>query len=682
MRAIKQHLSRCQMFIWLLIISAVFTSRPLAGDTPTGLYVLIPPGKHIPDEVFTNKAVTGVVLRGDWQVIAPQRNTLDIYYYLQQIKRAEQSGKAVSLVINNGGVNTPEWVLNTVADTLSFKNNNKFHDSFGQNISIPQYWDAQLLHEKKRLLSLLGEALAEQKALKLVSVQCANATTDDWNIPVESSNASQWQEAGYSDELMLKTCIALLDHAANAFPEQSLRMAIGRVPRALSSKPDYLATAIADYGRQHYPDRFFLQRHNLSVRTPLPSESVSLHGWQLVYDAYPQNAAQMLWPAVDTDSCRLNARKTPCDAKTTLQRVVDISQQYGFRYVEVYMADLLEQSLSAVFTGWAEHFTSPSRLPLTQRGGSGNKAKRMADNGPVIKRGVAHKPVRQSIESNLHQKDSGVYGAWNNPADPLILPSGTVTHNEYTSELLDQKLGYSLYLPNKKQPPKERLPVIYWLHGKNGNESRSMHLAEYLDRAISAGKIRPVALVFVNGGKSSFYSNAKNGRAPVEDVIMTELIPHIEDRFLLGGERRLRLLEGFSMGGFGALKLAFTYPEKFQSVAIYGGALLSRDFPPRRNDAEAFADVFGSDLEYFVSESPEFLVSKNYRFFDGLGIRIISGGKDGTLRYNRAMHKHLDKLGVSHEYKELPDVGHAPRQYYEKDNSGSFIFHEKMLKAN
>ena len=51
------------------------------------------------------------------------------------------------------------------------------------------------------------------------------------------------------------------------------------------------------------------------------------------------------------------------------------------------------------------------------------------------------------------------------------------------------------------------------------------------------------------------------------------------------------------MGGFGALHLAFKYPELFASVASFAAALV--DAP------------FGGDAEYFKAEAPAALLAKN-----------------------------------------------------------------------
>ncbi len=51
-----------------------------------------------------------------------------------------------------------------------------------------------------------------------------------------------------------------------------------------------------------------------------------------------------------------------------------------------------------------------------------------------------------------------------------------------------------------------------------------------------------------------------------EDYIVKEMVPFIEANYSANKKKEERYIGGFSMGGFTALHLAFTYPEKFSKV--------------------------------------------------------------------------------------------------------------------
>ena len=87
-----------------------------------------------------------------------------------------------------------------------------------------------------------------------------------------------------------------------------------------------------------------------------------------------------------------------------------------------------------------------------------------------------------------------------------------------------------------------------------------------IDKEILAGKIPPFIVVLVQGLPSVRYINAKDGKRPVEDVIVKDLIPHIDATYRTVASREGRAIEGMSMGGYGALRLGFKYPELFGTV--------------------------------------------------------------------------------------------------------------------
>ncbi|WP_414830582.1 alpha/beta hydrolase [Alteromonas sp. H39] len=618
---------------------------------PDGMYVLIPPNIAVPEAVLTSKQVTGVVLRANWQELGYPVNTMKFEHLVAQAKLAKKAGKAVSLVINNGGVNTPPG-LQAKTQTVSFINKNRFHQSEGKRITIPLFWDETLINEKKALLSAVAAKFDDSELIDIISLQCANATTDDWNIP----DNIDWGHHAFSEDKLFFACKTLIDHAAGVFRHASLKMAFGPLPPSLMENRYALAERVYRYASQTYPERFFMQRHNLSTRTPDPLSAQQLYGWRMVFNARPYAAAQFLWPAKDTRSCRANGNLRPCDSETILRDIAVLARHYDFHYLEVYLSDFLAFGNTSAFTTLADAIGSADTAVQTA----------MATPVPVMTQATA--PQEET------------WGAWNNP--PAKRESATVTHFHFASNYLNQDVGYSLFLPEHVND--SPLPVIYWLHGKGGNEIRGIHLAQFLQSAISQNIIRPTAMVFVNGGRHSFYSDAKSADMPVETMLINELIPTVEKRHNIGLSPDRRLLEGFSMGGFGALKLAAKYTDLFAAVNIYGAALLSEAHPPGKQDDNSFRRVFDADMSYFIANTPAHWLRENEEHIraSGFPIRIRVGTQDGTRRYNQAAIQLLDNLDISYDYAEFEGVRHAPAMYYQADALDNFRFFESVLRRS
>jgi enterochelin esterase-like enzyme len=256
-----------------------------------------------------------------------------------------------------------------------------------------------------------------------------------------------------------------------------------------------------------------------------------------------------------------------------------------------------------------------------------------------------------------------------------------VKHFQFDSKALGQPVGYSIYLPKSYDKSGQRYPVIYWLHGKNGNESRGAHIAAYLQSAVDKHLIKEAIMVFPNGGVDSFYSDSYDGKIKVESMLINELIPLIDSTYRTVAARNGRVLEGFSMGGFGALKFMCKYPDKFLSVATFGAALLDRVNPPQRRDAHAYQVMFNDNIDTFDKNTPAYWCEHNRDLLKKLNtkIRIVAGGSDGTRRYNERMHQLLTDLSIEHDYQVLAGVKHIPKQYYDEYAGGSFAFHGLVL---
>jgi len=57
------------------------------------------------------------------------------------------------------------------------------------------------------------------------------------------------------------------------------------------------------------------------------------------------------------------------------------------------------------------------------------------------------------------------------------------------------------------------------------------------------------------------YCDSRDGKYPLETVIVSDLIPHVDAACRTIAAREGRGLDGFSMGGFGAAHLGFKYPD-------------------------------------------------------------------------------------------------------------------------
>jgi enterochelin esterase-like enzyme len=159
------------------------------------------------------------------------------------------------------------------------------------------------------------------------------------------------------------------------------------------------------------------------------------------------------------------------------------------------------------------------------------------------------------------------------------------------------------------------------------------------------------------------------------------LIPQVDRTYRTLARREGRVIEGFSMGGYGAGHLGFKYPELFGTVAVDAGALLDPTPANIPQEGPLFG-VFGHDAQRRVAEHPRELARQNAEKLRGrTHIRIGCGSLDNLLPRNEDLHERLTQLGLAHEYIVAPGVAHNSALYYQKLGTNQFEFHRQSLAA-
>ncbi|HEX8285270.1 MAG TPA: alpha/beta hydrolase family protein [Pyrinomonadaceae bacterium] len=218
------------------------------------------------------------------------------------------------------------------------------------------------------------------------------------------------------------------------------------------------------------------------------------------------------------------------------------------------------------------------------------------------------------------------------------------------SALLGREVSYRVVLPpgyGLVTSRAKRYPVLYLLHGWGGDYE------SWLTHTSVAGYASAHQLIVVTpeGGKG-WYTDAPGGE-PYESHLLRELLPDVDLRFRTNPNRRGRGVAGYSMGGYGALKLGFKHPELFGFAGSTSGALDAAS----RADEESLVRVFGepnsaarfeNDLPRLAREFPEERRGAlPFLYLDcGLG--------DDWLGVNRAFAATLTERRIAHEYRQRP----------------------------
>jgi endo-1,4-beta-xylanase len=254
-------------------------------------------------------------------------------------------------------------------------------------------------------------------------------------------------------------------------------------------------------------------------------------------------------------------------------------------------------------------------------------------------------------------------------------------YKTFDSPSVMEKVSYLIYLPpNYDEARSDRYPVVYWLHGIGGNQTGIPSFCQRASEAMASKKAPSMIFVFANGMVDSFYCDAINANRPVESVIMKELIPHVDATYRTIPKRDARMIEGFSMGGFGAAHLGFKYPDQFGSISIIDGALLGLDEISRRHQVQ-YQRIFDGSAEKFNAESPFALAeARAAQVRNRTVIRIVTR-TTGLSVSNEKFHELLDSLSLANEFYKIPDAPHSPNPLYEGLGDENWSFYSKAFSS-
>lgn len=138
----------------------------------------------------------------------------------------------------------------------------------------------------------------------------------------------------------------------------------------------------------------------------------------------------------------------------------------------------------------------------------------------------------------------------------------------------------------------ETLPkVLYLLHGYSDDHSIWMRRTSV--ERYAANHNLAVIMPAVN---HSFYCNEKHGEKYWDYV--SEELPKTMQRFLRISDRpEDTYVAGLSMGGYGAMRLALTYPERFAAAASFSGAVDISGLFSRHGEDGTAERIFGEERD-------------------------------------------------------------------------------------
>jgi putative tributyrin esterase len=204
--------------------------------------------------------------------------------------------------------------------------------------------------------------------------------------------------------------------------------------------------------------------------------------------------------------------------------------------------------------------------------------------------------------------------------------------------------------------PSRPFPVLYLLHGLSDDHTtwqRRTALERYL-QGMNLAVVMPAV-------QRSFYANSLTGQR-YWTFISEELPAIARAYFPLSTKREETYVAGLSMGGYGAFKLALTYPDRFAAAASLSGALdIVRVLHEEEEAGEdEFRYIFGpaSDVAGGPNDLLHLAAQVARRRQRRPALYQACGTEDHLYEDNVRFHTHALALGLDITYDESP-AGHT-----------------------
>lgn len=234
------------------------------------------------------------------------------------------------------------------------------------------------------------------------------------------------------------------------------------------------------------------------------------------------------------------------------------------------------------------------------------------------------------------------------PADhPRLSPSVVMRDITFRSAALDRNIEYRVILPSNIGSG-QKLPVVYLLHGGGGgfrDWSNYSDVARFAERGL---------ILVMPEANDSYYTNAADHpRDRYEDYIVGDLIADVERQFQAATTREKRAIVGVSMGGFGAVKLAFKRSDLF---AFVGGISPAVDVPSRPFSIKRplqwryHRSIFGPWGGRLQQENDPFVLAASADPRSVPYLFLTCGDQEGLLPANRRLSSILAQRHFQYEF--------------------------------
>jgi len=235
----------------------------------------------------------------------------------------------------------------------------------------------------------------------------------------------------------------------------------------------------------------------------------------------------------------------------------------------------------------------------------------------------------------------------------------------YGSDVMNKYMGMNVILPEGDAGIKDaegKYAVIYLLHGYTDDYTKWGRLTSIERYANEFG----IAVVMPDAGKS-FYTDMVHGD-PYFTYLTEEVPAHVQEWLPITNDPEHTYIAGLSMGGYGAIKIALTYPHRFKAAGSFSGALAMAEMANAvmPEDAEPWLKRTEIDIALVYGDVTKIAGSGNDVFWLATQAKKLEkslpqlylscGTEDFIYEHTTYFTSHLETLGLPFKYHEEAGV--------------------------
>lgn len=249
--------------------------------------------------------------------------------------------------------------------------------------------------------------------------------------------------------------------------------------------------------------------------------------------------------------------------------------------------------------------------------------------------------------------------------------AGTVDTVDTYSASMKKNIKAVVITPDNYASAKA-LPVVYLLHGHGGKYADWISKVKSLEKAVDQYQL---IIVCPDGNNSWYWDSPVDPAYKYETYVSKELVEWIDGKYKTIKSKEGRAITGLSMGGHGALYLAFRHQDVFGAAGSMSGGVDIRPFPNNWNMSERLGKY---------AEKPEnwekntvinllYLLTPN-----SLALIIDCGTEDFFFKVNETLHKQLMLRNIPHDYITRPGAHNWP--YWSNSVRFQLLFFSNFFK--